>query len=172
MRKGQQPELGISFWNNPQEKNTLLLVTALHSKSSAFPSFLMTFPDHLMLFDYFCNVFFFFLPFLQVLFGSLHKCYVSRELFWKEQLFVHLRLRTPSNKITWSKVARIYIFSIGNVSFVFFFCFCCFVRFFLLASRCQKKSNICFWLLLWFSLFCNHFDTNIVLSLLTKGGVG
>jgi len=124
-----------------KRKTLLLLVTALHSKSSAFLSFLMTFLDHSMLFDYFCNLFFF-LPFLQVLFGSLHECYVSRELFWKEQLFVHLLLRTPSNNITRLKVARIYIFSIGNVSFVFLFCFRCFVRlfFFLLASRFQKKK--------------------------------
>lgn len=96
LRKGQQPELGISFWNNPQEKNTLLLVTALHSKSSAFPSFLMTFPDHLTLFDYFCNVFFFSFPFYKFCLGhSTNVTLAGSSSLLKRTTFCTFTLKNP-----------------------------------------------------------------------------
>lgn len=103
-------------------------------KKQCFPQFLDDFSGPFNVVWLLLQCLFFFLPFLQVLFGSLHDCYVSRELFWKEQLFVHLRLRTPSNKITISKVARIYIIILDWKCFLRFFVlfslFCSFVLFF------------------------------------------
>lgn len=142
-----------------RRKNTLLLVTALHWKSNACPSFLMTFLDHLMLFDYFSNVFFF-LPFLQVLFWSLYECYVRRELLGKEQLFVHLRLKILQQDYHVKNSENLHILDwicfLRFFSLLFLF-LCSFV--FFASDSLPKKINIYFWLFLWFILY-RHLEGN------------